>query len=255
MFLGLLRVAVCAQRIHTYAGRLFFLFFFSSCWRRSLARETQGETQQREEEIRRGGRGAHKEEGGIRGPRFEALAGRLSRRGGSTLPEGDLGARTREVGHRGPGVRCRRHSGDEEERKRQRGLSGPLLVARPRRPPRDCFPEAGIACQAPLTHYSSGPASLLLSSPLLYSPRCLVLDRAPPCSLYSYPAARVLSIPDHHTLSSTAMHTACCAARAVRFYTTAATRSNCSRDRAPSICFSPLVALPQIAPACISSYN
>lgn len=52
--------------------------------------------------------GPIKVEEGIRGPRFEALAGRLSRRGGSTPPEGDLGAR-RKAGVRGEGHRGPRH--------------------------------------------------------------------------------------------------------------------------------------------------
>lgn len=65
--------------------------------------------------------GPIKAEEGIRGPRFEALAGRLSRRGGSTPPEGDLGARRKA---QGTAARCRRH-GEE------RGpLSWPAPAAR-----------------------------------------------------------------------------------------------------------------------------
>lgn len=53
-------------------------------------------------------------------------------------------------------------------------------MARPRRPPRDCLPGAGIACQAPLAHYIHPPRPPPPPA-LSFSPR-LALDRAPPCS-------------------------------------------------------------------------
>ena len=93
--------------------------------------------------------------------------------------------------------RCRRPG--ENERKRQRGSWAPL-VARPRRPPRDCFPGAGIACQAPLTHYPSGPATLPFTAWRSIGPLCVLplLFFSRSRSLYS----------GHHALSSATMHTA-----------------------------------------------
>lgn len=136
--------------------------------------------------------GPIKAEEGIRGPRFEALAGRLSRRGGSTPPEGDLGARRKA---QGTAARCRRHG---EERgplswpapAARRVIASPGQASRVRpllrtistpplpRPP--LFPETG-ARSGP-THCSR---SLLHPLPL-------------------FPAARwfPLSLVDHHALSS-----------------------------------------------------
>lgn len=110
--------------------------------------------------------------GGERGSdkvRLEALAGRLSRRGGSTPPEGDFGACLR--GYRGTGrlgTVVREGIAKVWEgwwRTGWKSQRGPPLEGRPRRPPRDCFPEAGIACQAPLTHHPLRPhfAELALS--------------------------------------------------------------------------------------------
>lgn len=88
----LLRVATrVAQRER--GGLHFFPLFLLIAGRRRFVGEEEGPI---------------KVEEGIRGPRFEALAGRLSRRGGSTPPEGDLGAR-RKAGVRGEGHRGPRH--------------------------------------------------------------------------------------------------------------------------------------------------
>lgn len=93
---------------------------------------------------------------------LEALAGRLSRRGGSTPPEGDFSARLRELSGNGEvGHRCAgRGIAEVWEgwwRTGWKSQRGPPLESRPRRPPRDCSPEAGIACQAPLTHHPLWP--------------------------------------------------------------------------------------------------
>lgn len=142
----------------------------------------------------------------------------MSRRGGSTPPEGDFGARMKEVGaqERGQGtrVRCRRHKGEVEERKRQRGLSG--LLSWPAPAARRVIASPGQASRvrpllhtiplAPLLLFAmpgarSGPSVLLL--PLLLSSRS--------CSLYPRPPRALLGHDTHRR-----------AARAVRFLTTAA---------------------------------
>lgn len=104
--------------------------------------------------------GPIKAEEGIRGPRFEALAGRLSRRGGSTPPEGDLGARRKA---QGTAARCRRHG---EER-------GPLSWP---------APAARRVIASPGQASRVRPLLRTISTPpfpgLPFSPR-LALDRAP----------------------------------------------------------------------------
>lgn len=159
--------------------------------------------------------GPIKAEEGIRGPRFEALAGRLSRRGGSTPPEGDLGARRKA---QGTAARCRRHG---EERgplswpapAARRVIASPGQASRVRpllrtistpplpRPP--LFPETG-ARSGP-THCSRSP-SLLHPLPLFPAARwfprrppraLLVLVRAPPPS---QPPSPLFS---HHRLAPT----------------------------------------------------
>ena len=241
---------------HTHV-RDYSFFFFSPCSLSLVKRKGNSSGRRRfvgEEE----GPIKKKEGYGDRGSRrwlagWVVEAARRCRRGTWVHERGRWGHRS-GAGDPESGV-----GGTGEMKKRGRGnVVSPGPFSWPAPAARRVIASPGQASRVrPLLH-TIPLAPLLLSSPLLSSPRCLVLDRAPPCcrcSLYSYPAARVPSIPDHHAFSSTAMHTARCAARAVRFFITAATRSGCSRDRAPSICFSPLVALPQIALAFVSSYN
>lgn len=76
-------------------------------------------------------------------------------------------------------------------------------MARPRRPPRDCLPGAGIACQAPLARYIHPPRPLLFPETGARSGPTHCSRSPPPFSircLFFQPLGAFLV--DHHALSS-----------------------------------------------------
>lgn len=76
-------------------------------------------------------------------------------------------------------------------------------MARPRRPPRDCLPGAGIACQAPLARYIHPPRPLLFPETGARSGPTHCSRSPPPSSircLFFQPLGAFLV--DHHALSS-----------------------------------------------------
>lgn len=72
-------------------------------------------------------------------------------------------------------------------------------MARPRRPPRDCLPGAGIACQAPLAHYTTtistppSPASPFPRDWRSIGPHSLLPLPLPPPSAASFSSRSVVS--------------------------------------------------------------
>lgn len=161
--------------------------------------------------------GPIKAEEGIRGPRFEALAGRLSRRGGSTPPEGDLGARRKA---QGTAARCRRHG---EERgplswpapAARRVIASPGQASRVRPLLRTISTPPSPASPFPRDWRSIGPHSLLPlplppPSAASFSSRSVVssIPRRPPRALLVLVRAPPPSQPpsplfSHHRLAPT----------------------------------------------------
>lgn len=145
---------------------------------------------------------------------LETLAGRLSRRGGSTPPEGDFELRVYgggKIPKEGKvGQRASRGKGDSEgiirgvgTERVERAYVSPPLVSRPRRPPRDCFPWGRHRVSGPSYNTTpSGPTSPELAlaegpvGPPLRPPYILVLpllDAAKVSSRFSRPRNSIRS--------------------------------------------------------------